>query len=130
MTKQWYQEHGFKMSNYLEDAEIGRAEKLVRDAYISPIVGSATVQDDVIKSTVAEFAFLYLLQQSVFLTRAGAKIKTGYNSQQAETWDLLQQSATACHLALDGLRKQPGVNATAEITDICKIYFKTNFFNL
>lgn len=130
MTKQWYQEHGYKMSNYIEDAEITRAEALVRDAYITPIVGSVTIPEEVLNKTLAELAFLYLLQQSVFLTRSGAKIKTGYNSQQADTWDLLQQSAMTCHLALVGLRKQPGVNATAEVTDICKIYFKTNFFNL
>ncbi len=129
MTKQWYQEHGFKMSTYIEEAEIERAEMLVRDAYITPIVGAAVVSDEVINKTVAELAFLYLLQQSVFLTRAGAKIKSGYNSQQADTWDLLQQSATACHLALEALRKQTNVNAEAEIMDICKIYFKTNFFN-
>ena len=118
------------MSTYTDDAEIARAEQLVRDAYITPIVGSATVTSDVLESVTAELSFLYLLQQSVFLTRSGAKIKTGYNSQQADTWDLLQQSATACHLALAGLRKQPGVNAMAEVMDICKIYFKTNFFNL
>ena len=127
MTKQWYQDHGFKMSNYIEDAEIARAEQLVTDAYITPIVGSVTIPNEAKQKTVAELAFLYLLQQSVSLTRAGAKLKTGYNSQQADTWDLLQQSATACHLALSVLRKQPGVNATAEVTDICKIYFKTNF---
>ena len=130
MTKQWYQEHGYKMSSYIDDAEIARAEGLVRNAYIVPIVGDATVPEDVINIATAELAFLYLLQQSVFLTRAGAKVKTGYNSQQADTWDLLQQSATACHMVLLSLRNQAGVNATAQITDICKIYFKTNFFNL
>ncbi len=129
MTKQWYQEHGFKISNYIEDAEITRAETLVRDAYITPIVGSVTIPEEVLNKTLAELAFLYLLQQSVFLTRAGAKIKTGYNSQQADAWDMLQQSATACHLALEGLRKQSGVNAEAEVIDICKIYFKTNFLS-
>lgn len=117
------------MSNYIEDAEIARAETLVRDAYIIPIIGTVTLPDEVINKTVAELAFLYLLQQSVFLTRAGAKVKSGYNSQPADAWDLLQQSATACHLALEVLRKQPGVNALADITDICKIYFKTNFFS-
>lgn len=116
------------MSSYTDEAEISRAETLVRDAYIKPIVGAATVTASVVEKTVAELAFLYLLQQSVFLTRSGAKIKTGYNSQQADTWDLLQQSSTACHLALEILRKQPGVNANADVQDICKIYFKTNFF--
>lgn len=130
MTKQWYQDHGYKVSSYIDEAEIARAEGLVRKAYILPIVGDAAVSEDIINVATAELAFLYLLQQSVFLTRAGAKVKTGYNSQQADTWDLLQQSATACHMVMLSLRNQPGVNATAPITDICKIYFKTNFFNL
>lgn len=130
MTKQWYQEHGFKVSTYIDDAEIARAEKTVRDAYIAPIVGSASVSQSVIEAAVAELAFLYMLQQSVFLTRAGAKTKTGYNSQDADAWSRLQQAATSCHLALENLRKQPGANAAAEIVDVCKIYFKTNFISM
>lgn len=130
MTKQWYQEHGFKVSTYIDDAEITRAEKTVRDAYIAPIVGSASVSQSVIEAAVAELAFLYMLQQSVFLTRAGAKTKTGYNSQDADAWARLQQAATSCHLALENLRKQPGANAAAEIVDVCKIYFKTNFISM
>lgn len=130
MTKQWYQEHGFKVSTYIDDAEIARAEKTVRDAYIAPIVGSASVSQSVIEDAVAELAFLYMLQQSVFLTRAGAKTKTGYNSQDADVWSRLQQAATSCHLALENLRKQPGANAAAEIVDVCKIYFKTNFISM
>lgn len=130
MTKQWYQEHGFKVSTYIDDAEITRAEKTVRDAYIAPIVGSASVSQSVIEAAVAELAFLYMLQQSVFLTRAGAKTKTGYNSQDADAWSRLQQAATSCHLALENLRKQPGANAAAKIVDVCKIYFKTNFISM
>lgn len=130
MTKQWYQEHGFKVSTYIDDAEITRAEKTVRDAYIAPIVGSASVSQSVIEAAVAELAFLYMLQQSVFLTRAGAKTKTGYNSQDADAWARLQQAATSCHLALENLRKQQGANAAAEIVDVCKIYFKTNFISM
>lgn len=130
MTKQWYQEHGFKVSTYIDDAEITRAEKTVRDAYIAPIVGSASVSQSVIEAAVAELAFLYMLQQSVFLTRAGAKTKTGYNSQDADAWARLQQAATSCHLALENLRKQPGANAAADVVDVCKIYFKTNFISM
>ena len=130
MTKQWYQEHGFKVSTYIDDAEITRAEKTVRAAYIAPIVGDANVSQSVIEAAVAELAFLYMLQQSVFLTRAGAKSKTGYNSQDADAWARLQQAATSCHLALENLRKQPGANAAAEIVDVCKIYFKTNFISM
>lgn len=130
MTKQWYLEHGFKLSAQIEDAEIARAERDVANAYVMPIVGDVKVSSEAREDVIGNLAFLLMLQRSVFATRAGAKIKTGYNSQDAGAWDLLQQCATACHLALETLRQQPGVNADAEVCDICKIYFKTNFISL
>lgn len=130
MTKQWYIEHGYKLSAQIEESEIARAECDVLEAYVSPIVGAVTVPDKVRENVVGHLAFLLLLQRSIFATRAGAKLKTGYNSQDASAWDILQQEATACHLALESLKKQDGVNSEAEVCDICKIYFKTNFFNL
>lgn len=133
MTKQWYIEHGYKVSSLIEQAEIDRAERDVSAAYILPIVGTGTVPQElqsVVESTVGQLAFLLLLQRSIFATRAGAKLKTGYNSTDADAWALLQQEAQSCHLALQTLRAQQGVNADAYITDICKIYFKTNFLNL
>jgi hypothetical protein len=131
MTKQWYLEQGYKLSAQIEEAEIARAEADVTAAYIAPIVGtSESVPTEIRQKAVGSLAFLLLLQRSIFATRAGAKVKTGYNSQDASAWDVLQQEATACHLALETLRKQPGVNAEAEVCDICKIYFKTNFIAL
>lgn len=130
MTKQWYLERGYKLSAQIEEAEIARAEADVVSAYISPIVGTAKVPTEIRENAVGGLAFLLLLQRSIFATRAGAKVKTGYNSQDASAWDVLQQEASACHLALERLRKQPGVNAEAEVCDICKIYFKTNFIAL
>lgn len=131
MTKQWYLERGYKLSAQIEEAEIARAEADVEAAYIAPIVGtSESVPTDIRQKAVGSLAFLLLLQRSIFATRAGAKVKTGYNSQDASAWDVLQQEAAACHLALETLKKQPGANAEAEICDICKIYFKTNFIVL
>lgn len=131
MTKQWYLERGYKLSAQIEEAEIARAEADVEAAYITPIVGtSESVPTEIRQKAVGSLAFLLLLQRSIFATRAGAKVKTGYNSQDASAWDVLQQEATTCHLALETLRKQPGVNAEAEVCDICKIYFKTNFIAL
>ena len=130
MTKDWYIAHGYKMSAALDDAEITRAENDVTDAYITPIVGTATVPQEVKDKTVGALAFLLLLQRSVFLTRGGAKIKSGYNSYDADAWAILQQEAQSCHLALETLRAQEGVNKDAEIIDICKIYFKSNFISL
>ena len=130
MTKQWYLERGYKLSAQIEEAEIARAEADVVSAYISPIVGTVNVSTEIRENAVGGLAFLLLLQRSIFATRAGAKVKTGYNSQDASAWDVLQQEASACHLALETLRKQPGANAEAEVCDICKIYFKTNFIAL
>lgn len=130
MTKQWYQENGYALSSLISDAEITRAERDVTDAYITPIVGSASVSQEVKERAIGNLAFLLILQRTIFATRAGAKVKTGYNSQEADAWAKLQQEASSCHLAIEMLKKEPGVNQDAQVTDICKIYFKTNFFNL
>ena len=130
MTKDWYSQNGFKISSLIDQSEIDRAEKEVTAAYIVPIVGEVETPTEVQKNAIGNLAFLLLLQRSIFLTRAGAKTKTGYNSQEADAWAKLQQSASSCHLALEQLRNTEGANADAEIMDICKIYFKTNFISL
>ena len=127
MTKQWYQENGYEMSSYVSDAAIARAERDVTDAYVTPIVGNANVSKEIKERAIGNLAFLLILQRSIFATRAGAKVKTGYNSMEADTWAKLQQEATSCNLQLEILKKQPGVNPDAHVTDICKIYFSTNF---
>ena len=130
MTKKWYQDNGYEMGSLIDDAAIERAERDVTDAYVTPIVGTAHVDTSVRERAVGNLAFLLLLQRTIFATRAGAKIKTGYNSQEADAWAKLQQEATSCHLALEVLKNQPGVNPDANVTDICKIYFSTNFIHL
>lgn len=118
------------MSSLVSDAEIARAEAQVTAAYVTPIAGDAQVVPvELLEKVVGNLAFLFLLQSSVFLTRAGAKVKSGYNSQEAETWEILQQEASSCHLVLEELRAE-SENKDAEVTDICKIYFKTNFLYL
>lgn len=130
MTKQWYQEKGYKMSSLIEQAEIDRAERDVTAAYVAPIVGGMTEHEMERQNAVAELAFLLLLQRSIFATRAGAKAKMGYNSNDAGEWQLLAQCAHSAHIAIERLRSLQGANASAEITDICKIYFKSNFISL
>ena len=127
MTKQWYQEHGYEISSLISDATIARAERDVTDAYITPIVGSEEVSKEVLERAIGNLAFLLILQRTIFATLAGAKVKAGYNSQDADAWAKLQQEATSCHMALEVLKKEPGVNPDAHVTDICKIYFSTNF---
>lgn len=131
MTRQWYIEHGYKLSALIEQAEIDRAEDEVKAAYIKPIAPQSTTQStETAKKAIASLTVLLILQRSIFATRAGAKTKTGYNSTDADTWAILQQEATSCHLALEELKKQENTIPDAEIMDICKIYFKTNFINI
>lgn len=130
MTKEWYSEHGFKISSLIDQTEIDRAETEVTAAYVVPIAGAATVPAEVRENAIGNLAFLLLLQRSMFLTRAGAKIKTGYNSQEVDAWAKLQQSASSCHLALEQLRAVESANADADVLDICRIYFKSNFISL
>ena len=127
MTKQWYQENGYEISSYVNDAAIARAERDVTDAYVTPIVGNANVSKEIKERAIGNLAFLLILQRSIFATRAGANVKTGYNSMEADACAKLQQEATSCNLQLEILKKQPGVNPDAHVTDICKIYFSTNF---
>lgn len=131
MTRDWYIEHGFKMSAQLDAKEIERAESDVETAYIKPITDAAesTPSDDVVQNTTANLAFLLLLQRSTFLTRAGAKMKTGYNSQSATDWEQLQDAATTCHVWLEKMKTEAGA-VSPKIVDICKIYFKTNFISM
>lgn len=117
------------MSSQIDQAEINRAEADVIKAYVDPIVNGATVPTATRENAIGNLAFLLLLQRSTFVTRAGAKIKTGYNSQSAGDWDQLQDAAMSCHAALVELRNAAGAR-DAKVVDICKIYFKTNFISL
>ena len=131
MTHDWYKQNGFELSSLIDEGIITRAENDVTAAYITPIVGDVQGVSQTVKEyAIGCLAFLLILQRSVFATRAGAKLKSGYNSSDASDWAKLQQDASTCHIALEELRKQPDVNATAEVTDICKIYFKSNFISL
>lgn len=129
MTKDWYIQHGFKMSSQIDQAEINRAEADVIKAYVDPIVNGATVPTATRENAIGNLAFLLLLQRSTFVTRAGAKIKTGYNSQSAGDWEQLQDAATTCHVWLEKMKAEAG-SVDPKIVDICKIYFKTNFISM
>ena len=130
MTKQWYIEHGFKVSNLIEQTEIDRAERDVIAAYVLPIENGHTAPAETREAVIGQLAFLLLLQRTLFLTRAGAKSKTSYNSQDADAWAKLQQEAQSCHLALETLKAQAGSDPGAKFNDICKIYFKSNFISV
>lgn len=129
MTRNWYIEHGYKLSSLIDEAEIARAEADVVTAYIEPIVGEKTIPAETRQDVIGNLAFLLLLQRNVFATRAGAKTKTGYNSADADAWAVIAQEAGSCHVKLEKLKSVVGGSST-EVVDICKIYFKSNFISI
>lgn len=129
MQIDWYKKHGFEVSSLIDQSTINRAEADVRQAYVTPILGAEAAGDDV-DMAVGNLAFLLVLQRSIMATRAGAKIKNTQTSQNAETWAIVAQECASCHQRLEMLRAKPEADSRAEVFDICKIYFKSNFLSL
>lgn len=127
MTPQEYANKGFAVSLHIDQQIIDRAEKDVRAAYVTPILGE-NAQGEAVNDAIANLAFMVMTQRSVFVTRSGAKEKTNANSRTAEAWETLQEMAHTCHMKIAALRELPGANKAAEVNDICRLYFKTNFF--
>lgn len=131
MTKQDYLDAGYKLSLQVDQSEIARAEDEVDAAYISPIVGSAQIPTDIRAKVVMCLAFMLLCKRKIFATRAGGALKATAQSVRADEQETIGEMAKTCHLYLQELRKVDGVeNPTAEVTDICGVYFKTNYFSL
>ena len=125
MTKQEYQDKGFRLSLNIEQADIDRAEKAVTDAYIAPLTDDRT--GELVVSAIMNFAFLWLLQHSLYNTRSGAKSVNITSATTPSNEDVLRQCAWDCHQCLQALREDVG-KADVKVLDICRIYFKTNYF--
>lgn len=131
MTAQEYINRGFAVSAHLEQAIIDRAEADVRAAYITPIVGEPTADEPTaVADALANLAFLAMLQRNVFATRSGAKMKQTNDSREADVFVVLREQAHTCAMKIERLRGLPNANATAKVTDICRIYYKTNFLSM
>ncbi len=143
MTAKEYQDHGFRLSLQVQQAEIGRAEFVVYNAYLSPLYGerdtagvAAITSADgwatnaLLAECVANLAFLYLMQKSVLATRSGGKVPNALSATSASGWDNLAQAAKDCAFALQHciVNVQDGAKATEKMYDICGLFFKSNFF--
>ena len=136
MTAKEYQEHGFRLSLQVQQAEIVLAENAVYCAYLASTYGDKT-QAEVEQVTsadgwatntplaecVANLAFLYLAQKSILATRSGGKVPNSLSAATAGGWDNLAQAAKDCAYSL----KRCNV-ADGDMDDICGIYFKSNYF--
>lgn len=128
MTKQEYQEAGFRLSLQVEQADIDRAEREVTAAYCKPIAPAIDTTNAAYRNAVMNLAFLWLLQHSLFGTRSGAKGVQITSATTPTSADILRDCAWDCHFALQVLKAEVDADEKAEVTDICRIYFSTNFF--
>ena len=136
MTAKEYQEHGFRLSLQVQQAEIVRAENAVYGAYLAKTYGDkmpAEVEqvtsvdgwatNATLAECVANLAFLYLAQKSILATRSGGKVPNALSAATAGGWDNLAQAASDCAYSLQRCNVADG-----DMDDICGIYFKSNYF--
>ena len=128
MTKQEYQDAGFRLSLQVEQVDIDRAEREVTEAYCKPIAPELNTDNISYRNAVMNLAFLWLLQHSLFGTRSGAKGVQITSATTPTNADILRECAWDCHLALQVLKKTAKTPDGVRVTDICRIYFSTNFF--
>lgn len=128
MTKQEYQNAGFRLSLQVEQVDIDRAESEVTEAYCKPIAPELNTDNISYRNAVMNLAFLWLLQHSLFGTRSGAKGVQITSAITPTNADILRECAWDCHLALQSLKTAANAPDEVRVTDICRIYFSTNFF--
>lgn len=128
MTKQEYQNAGFRLSLQVEQVDIDRAEKAVKAAYCKPLAPQLDATNETYKNAVMNLAFLWLLQHSLFGTRSGAKGVQVTSAITPTNADVLRDCAYDCHFALQALRAEADTPEEIRVDDICRIYFSTNFF--
>lgn len=128
MTKQEYQEAGFRLSLQVEQADIDRAEREVTEAYCKPLAPELNTTSVAYRNAVMNLAFLWLLQHSLFGTRSGAKGVQITSASTPTSADVLRECAWDCHSALQVLRHIADTPEKIRVQDICRIYFSTNFF--
>lgn len=130
MTKEWYKAHGYNMSINIDQSAIDRAEADVMAAYVRPILPDADPEgDDEVAHCVANLCYLLVMQRNIFITRSGAKEKTTSNSMSPDSMRMLEECAMVAAMSIKQLREMEGAVAGAKVTDICKIYFTTNFIH-
>lgn len=129
MTNKEYQDSGFRLSLQIEQKDIDRAESEVTRAYVSRIAPDLDIEDSDYRYAVMSLAYLWLLQHSAFATRAGAKMVNITSAQNVSDYDVLRGAAYDAHASMVYLREKVG-DENANILDICRIYFSTNYFGL
>lgn len=133
MTPSEYIAAGFQLSGHIEQAFIDLAENDVMVAYLNPIIGNATLStasQAVVKASKMRLAVMLMSERVAKETRSGSKLKLSANSQVVGIASVIDEMALSAHVAINAVRALSDVeNPDANITDICKIYFESNFIH-
>lgn len=118
MTKEWYKYKGYELSSLIEDNKITSSEEAVVDAYLLPLGLEPSQNEDLLGA----LAFVFILQQNAFATRAGAKVKTSMQSMNANDNALTAYKKKAINLLTNV------ADDLSKCSDICDLFFKNQFF--
>jgi len=133
MTPAEYIAAGYALSGHVDQAFITLAESDVQAAYLDPIIGGATLSvasQAVVKASKMRLAFMLMSERNAKETRSGAKTKLAANSQPLTIASIIDEMATSAHVAIQAVRGLSDVeHPEAMVTDICKIYFESNFIH-
>lgn len=127
MTAQEYQARGYRVSAQLSQAEIDRAEREVKEAYIAKVAPDYSDSDADVKEAVMQLAVILLLNRHAVSTRSGGKNKQSPNLS-TDGWPSQGDVDNADRL----LRKVQTVSGLPSklVDDIAGIYFRTQFVSL
>ena len=127
-----YKAAGYGLSQLIDQAVVTRAENDVVAAYIVPLIGHTPTSEEraaePLKTAIMSLAFLLVQQRSSVATRAGAKTKMSEQSNTPTYDDILRQNVPSCVNALRAIAG--GKEPHRECSDICRIFFTTNYFYL
>lgn len=121
--------HGFNVSQQLDQSKVDRAEEEIKANYFTPLFSGAidyTVEP--YYTALASLVFLLLVKRNVIVTRTGTEKKANEFANSVYESELSEaiQSAAASYKSVRALR----TIADGRPTDICGIYFKTNFIHI
>ena len=131
MTAAQYIAKGYNLSAHIEQARIDAAEAMIQTSYIVPMCPtSALLASTEAADAKAALVVLYLAKQQVFATRSGGREKTTAQSNIMAGEKINAQLVPECYLRLKTLQEKGGANPMTSVTDICGVFFRTNFFNI
>lgn len=138
MTKSEYIADGYRLSLQIDDRQLARAEAACVQAYAVPI-GGALYDEGCAewRALVMACAYLWVLQHAVVATKAGAKQVNITSAEHVADFEVLRQAATDAAVAIAAFRERVAADhvagdgrpdGTGKVSDVCRIFFETNFF--